>query len=554
MEFVTDSTAQSYERVPYPSLSYSQSHPDRLATLATLLGMDPPPVERCRVLALGCASGGNVIPMAARLPESEFLGIDLAGRQIDQGQAVVESLGLTNIRLQQMDILEVTPELGQFDYVIAHGVYSWVPEPVREKLFEIGRQNLAPNGVAYVSYNTYPGWHMLNIVRDMMLYHTRDLDEPQERAAQAREMLDFLTGAVPAESSAYGSFIKMYADLLEDKLEGAGRPEHDAFLLHDELEDVNDPVYFHQFAEQAARHQLQYLAEAEFRKMVDSNFPPQVSKMLLGMAGDLVELEQYMDFLRNRSFRQSLLCHEGVTLNRKLKPARVMRLFASSCAEPVTEGEPDLRSDAVVKFRGADGAVLSIDHPLTKAAMRYLNERWPQAVPFDELVSDARQRLASDTGGPSERADEVDAEIDTEIDTEIDAQILGANLLKAYSYSAKLVSLHAYAPPVARTVSEQPEASPVARFQAQTSPIVTNMRHERVTLDGFNRYLLLQLDGTRDRAALLRRFLEGPVADGVLKVQRDGQPVKKPAAVERLLEEALERNLRGLAQTALLVR
>jgi methyltransferase-like protein len=94
----------------------------------------------------------------------------------------------------------------------------------------------------------------------------------------------------------------------------------------------------------------------------------------------------------------------------------------------------------------------------------------------------------------------------------------------------------------------------VARFQAQTSPIVTNMRHERVTLDGFNRYLLLQLDGTRDRAALLQRFLEGPVADGVLKVQRDGQPVKKPAAVERLLEEALERNLRGLAQTALLVR
>lgn len=541
MEFVTDSTAQSYERVPYPSLSYSQSHPDRLATLATLLGMEPPPVDRCRVLALGCASGGNVIPMAARLLESEFLGIDLAERQIAQGQEVVEALELTNISLKRMDILDVTPELGQFDYVIAHGVYSWVPEPVRDKLFEICRQNLSPNGVAYVSYNTYPGWHMLNIVRDMMLYHTRDLDEPQERAAQARGLLDFLTDSIPTETSAYGSFIKMYAELLEDKLEGAGRPEHDAFLLHDELEDVNEPVYFHQFAEQATRHRLQYLGEAEFRKMVDRNFPPQVSEALCGMAGDLVELEQYMDFLRNRSFRQTLLCHEDVVLSRKLKPDRLKRLFVSSCAEAVTEGEPNVRSDAVVKFRASDGAVLSIDHPLTKAAMRYLNERWPRAVPFDELVDGARRRLAGDEGVSSEQAD-------------VDAQILGANLLRAYSYSGKLVSLHAHAPSVAREVSERPQASPVARFQAQVSPIVTNMRHERVNLDGFNRYLLRQLDGTRDRAALLRRFLEGPVADGVLRVQRDGRPVEEPEAVERLLEEALERNLHGLAQTALLVR
>ncbi len=545
MEFVTDSTAQSYEQVPYPSLSYSQSHPDRLATLATLLGMEPPPVERCRVLALGCASGGNVIPMAARLPESEFLGLDLVGRQIEQGQKVIGSLGLTNICLKQMDILDVTPALGQFDYVIAHGVYSWVPEPVREKLFEVCRQNLAPNGVAYVSYNTYPGWHMLNIVRDMMLYHTRNLDEPQERAARARELLDFLTDAIPVETSAYGSFIGMYADLLEDKLEGAGRPEHDAFLLHDELEDVNDPVYFHQFAEQAARYRLQYLAEAEFRKMVDTNFPPQVSETLVGMAGDLVELEQYMDFLRNRSFRQSLLCHADVTLSRKLKPARVMHLFVASDAEPVTEGEPDVRSDAVTKFRASDGAVLSIDHPLTKAAMCYLSAHWPQTVPFDALVDAARRRLGGERGVSAEQAD---------VDAEVDAQILGANLLKAYSYSARLVSLHTYALPVTREVSDRPTASPVARLQAQVGSIVTNMRHERVTLDGFNRYLLRQLDGTRDRAALLATFLEGPVAEGMLKVRQDGRPVEETDQIERLLEEALERNLRGLAQTALLVR
>ena len=100
MEAVTDKLTQSvYDQVPYPSLSYSQSHPDRLATVATLLGMSPTPVNRCRVLELGCASGGNLIPMAYGLPESDFVGIDNSARQIAEGQAMVKTLGLKNVTL-----------------------------------------------------------------------------------------------------------------------------------------------------------------------------------------------------------------------------------------------------------------------------------------------------------------------------------------------------------------------------------------------------------------------------------------------------------------------
>src|SRR5262245_46429032 len=82
----------SYDEIPYESHPYPQSHPERLATVATLFGMTPPPIEACRVLELGCAAGGNLIPMAQTLPGSTFLGIELSARQADEGRATIEAL------------------------------------------------------------------------------------------------------------------------------------------------------------------------------------------------------------------------------------------------------------------------------------------------------------------------------------------------------------------------------------------------------------------------------------------------------------------------------
>ena len=161
----------SYDEVPYKSFPFPQSHPDRLATVATLFGMTPPPVEHCRVLELGCSSGGNLIPLAEQLPESRLVGIDASQRQIADGQETVRALGLTNIDLQQRDIASVRPEFGEFDYIIAHGVFSWVPNAVQDCILEICARNLAPQGIAYVSYNTYPGWHM-DFVRNRMFRQT----------------------------------------------------------------------------------------------------------------------------------------------------------------------------------------------------------------------------------------------------------------------------------------------------------------------------------------------------------------------------------------------
>jgi methyltransferase-like protein len=325
----------------------------------------------------------------------------------------------------------------------------------------------------------------------------------------------------------------MYAGFLDGKLEEA-RPRSDALLLHDELEEINEPVYFYQFAERAEQHGLQYLAD--FHHRGGGELSPEVSQKLRGMAQTHIDLEQYLDFVQNRTFRQTLLCHKGIEPDRSIGPDRVMGFYIASRAQS-EEHDPDIHSVSVTKFRGHDGAVLSTDHPVTKAAMLCLAEIWPRSSSFGDLLSAARSRLGQ---GPAlNRAAD-----------DIDVQVLGANLLSAYGYSESLVELHVHAPNIVLHPGERPVASAVVRLQAQDSDRVTNLRHERVTLDGFDRYLLQHLDGSRDRKALVDLLLRGPVAEGILTVQQDGQRVKD---MRGLLAEELETRLAWLARAGLFV-
>ena len=165
-------THKDYDEVPYESHPFAQTHPERLFTVGTLFGMRPTPVQKCRVLELGCAAGGNLIPMADYLPGSEFIGVDLSEKQIAEGAALVKQFGQKNLTLKHASITDVTPDYGQFDYIICHGVFSWVPDNVRDKILAIAQRQLTPNGILYVSYNTYPGWHMRGMIRDMMRFHS----------------------------------------------------------------------------------------------------------------------------------------------------------------------------------------------------------------------------------------------------------------------------------------------------------------------------------------------------------------------------------------------
>ena len=324
------SPPDTYDDVPYDSYPFRRTHPDTLAVIATLFGMTPPAVDRCRVLELGCAGGGNLIPMALGLPGSQFVGIDLSRRQIADGLRVVEAVGLSNIELKPFNVMDIDAGFGRFDYIIAHGLFSWVPDAVQEKILAACAEHLSPNGVAFISYNTYPGWHQPGMVREMMAYHARQFAEPLDKVQQARGLLAFLCNAV-GPNSVYGQILAQEHGILKDRL--------DSYLYHEYLEPENKPLYFHEFVERAAAHRLQYLGETNLREMLLSEFPTRVQQALQPLATSRIELEQYIDFLRDRRFRHTLLCHADVRVQPRLTPDVMPAFHLTSLAVPVPPAE-----------------------------------------------------------------------------------------------------------------------------------------------------------------------------------------------------------------------
>lgn len=512
----------AYDAVPYPSGAFDQTHPRRLATVASLFGLSAPPIAAARVLELGCASGGNLLPMALELPGARFLGVDLSARQIAEGQRWIERLGLTNVRLAHGDILhleqlaqlEHLEHLGPFDYIIAHGVFSWVPEPVQEKLLERCGALLAPDGVAYISYATYPGCHIRRVTRDLMRFHTRAIPDtdPPARAAQARAVLGFAANAVPKATA-------LWSGLLQGELARILKLS-DELLLHDDLSDLNEPIYFHEFIARASRHGLKYLGEALFSDMQDHLYRPEVRDMLR-QSGDRIVHEQYLDFLNCRAFRQTLLCREGTPLRLTLGPEDIMRYHVHGRGAPVSTAM-DLRSEEPARFKNPAGVVVGMGLPLAKAALVHLWERAPQPLPFEAVLAGARARLGREGEASREEALE-----------------LGEALLAAYS--GDMVELCREPPRPAWEPGERPAASPLARLQAMEGTRVTSLLHQNVVLDEPFAHAVVQLlDGTRDRAALIEA-LAARVAEGRLTIEGealDGDEAAR-AAVEARLSAAL---------------
>ena len=524
----------SYDEMPYPSYPMGQTHPDHLAVVATLLGMTPAPIERCRVLELGCAAGGNLIPLALNHPQSQFIGVDLSIEQIQQGQKLVAALGLTNIALRHASILDVDDSYGAFDYITSHGVYSWVPAKVQEKMLAICAALLAPQGVGYISYNTYPGWHMRGMIRDMMYYHVSRFppESPASRVARARSLLSFLVRSVPEENTPYSLLLREQLNLLQQ--------HSDAYLFHEHLEEYNGPIYFREFCDQLSAHGLRYLGESEFRVMVAStSFPAAVQQELDDLAPHLIEREQYMDFLRNRSFRQTLFCHQNVKPRYEIRGEQLTAFHIASPARPV-ENNRDLTPEVEVEFRGSGSATLTSGTPIVKAMLQCLGEAWPQFVAFEELRIQARTRA----GGPAPTDPELAAQ---------DRLTMSKSLLTAYATADKSLVELAIRPPVFTTaVSERPLAYQLARLQTADGYQVTNLRHETCNLSHFDREILPLLDGTRDRAALLTAVLDKFHA-GVLKIEQDDKPVTDDERATPILNDVLAQELPRLARSALLV-
>jgi len=512
----------SYDAVPYQSNFQPQMHPDRMATLAALLGMKPAAVENCRYLELGCGEGDNLIGFAHSLPESEFVGIDLSARQIETANRAVEELALKNVKFIHLDVMRLNrEEYGQFDFIAAHGFFSWVPDSVRRKVLALYREMLAPNAVGYLSYNVLPGGYLRQMMRDMMLYHTREEPLSLAKVEKGLSVLGFLRDSTQ-KNDYYQTILKNEINFVLN---------HDApNVLHDEMGDINQPFYFHEFVKLAHENDLQYLSESEYYQVPLNEYPPQTRQTLDSFGDDLVRREQYADFLLCRRFRQTLLCRADATLNRNVEPDKLREFYIASAIGPADK-TAELETNKIEKFRFPNGAVVELDHPLTKVALAHLGSIWTDSINFDDLVNLARRRLENH-GVVIE-------------DWEKTLNITCSILLELHKHST--VELHVHQPKFARQASEFPRISALARWQLSRGDKVTTLNNTQVKIDdSFFRHLLPLLDGTRNKLDL-KKELRKKISAGKFS------DVGEKSALLRELPVMLRENLAQTAKLGLLV-
>jgi hypothetical protein len=455
----------SYRRNPYPSFIHPLTHPDRIATVARLSGMTTPNVRTARVLEVGTGDGLNLLSIAATLPDAECVGFDIEPEGIGRGRERLAAAGLGNARLEVADLMAGAVGIeGQFDYIIAHGVFAWVPEPVALALLALIADRLSPTGVAFVSFNALPGSFPNMALRDPMLRAAGDATEPEERLQRAGALLQ--TMAEPRNTD--GPIQKALRGMARDRLNSDMR-----VMLHDELSATWNPWRLGDVLDHARRHGLTYLGDASYEQIMEGMLidqqpaPPAVIQSFVE-ARACAE-----DDLTLRSFRRLLLTREGVEPRRHFDPRAVETLYAASYAEEV---EPEQFAVGARKIR--------CDHPPLRDALRRLIAASPERVPVQELGLDDVYLRA----------------------------LVGL-------FDFEMLSLHTVPGTCAIEVPERPTASPLARAMvAEGMDWAATLDHRIVALDAGAKEVLTVLDGSADRAAMFAQ-LDAREFDGAAAVE-----------------------------------
>jgi SAM-dependent methyltransferase len=432
----------AYDRLPYTDHAFAETHPDRLAVVARLSGWEPPELGGARILELGCGRGGNLLPMATSLPGASLLGIDRSGRQLDEAARIAREAGVGNVRFERADVESYPSGSDRFDYVVCHGVCSWVPAQTRRALLALVGRSLAPGGIAYVSFNVLPGWYEKLAARDWLRMFPAD---------DARASLAWLREAVSPELADY----RRRLDTVASRIGEAGP----AYATHEYLAEEQHPQHVTSFLAEARDAGLEYLGDAIPSHAAIELLPESVAQRAESL--EVAQVQQLVDFVRATAFRRTLLVRSedagarGWRWPLRLQSRAVGGLRVASRLVPHA---PTGTSAASERFDGPNGSVLVSD-PKTRRALRRLAEVAPRPLPFAQVASDELFDLWLSTGG---------------------------------------IDFHAHEPSLGDGLSARPEACPVARWHAVHGGTITNRWHQEVVLaDPLLRRVLSMLDGTR---------------------------------------------------------
>jgi SAM-dependent methyltransferase len=441
--------ADSYDRVPYTSHAYAESHPGRLGVVARLSGFTPPDLAGARVLEVGCGRGGNLLAMALSMPDASFVGIERSVRQAAEARSLGERLGVGNVAIRTQSFERTD---GTFDYVIAHGLCSWIPADDRRQLLRKMELWLSPGGVGYVSFNVLPGWYERLAARDWL----RQQAEGEGRGGLSESALASLRWLREAVSPELAGYREQLA-----RVEARLRETSTAYVAHEYLEGENHPQLVSDFLGEATAAGLAYLGDAIPSVVAVETLPEAVQVAVEKL--DALGAQQLVDFVRDTAFRRALLVRRdtceatGWRWSPRLDPEAVRALRVASRLRPtLDEG----------LFTGPGGSVQIAKH-VTRSALRQLAEAAPRALPFAELAPDAAS---------------------TELATELTDLWL----------SIDGIDLYLHDPPFTKAVSAHPRACPLARWQVVRGEPITNRWHQEVRLpEPAVRAVLARADGTR---------------------------------------------------------
>ena len=310
-----DKVHELYESRNYPPMSHPLADPAVSAVAARMGGLLAPVPRQARILEIGCSTGHHLIPLALRWPESRCTGIDLSERAIKDARSRATAAGCGNIIFSAVDLRGYQPEGGPFDYIIAHGFFSWVPDDVKAVLLEFCRSNLSPSGVAIISFNVESGWR----ARFPVIQKVRAIQ--QAGGGDVVAALKILKETVRCSESEL--------TVIDDML-----AKGSAILPFDDFAPVNDPWALDRFTRAAARAGLRWLGESDPGENVPVNLSVARVQEIKRSASDPLGFQMAMDEAAGRTFRSGLLCRDDAPVS-ELSPEILAEFCLRSGSVPV---------------------------------------------------------------------------------------------------------------------------------------------------------------------------------------------------------------------------
>ena len=516
----------SYDTMPYPHHAFGHISPEHLESIGTVFEISPAKASTARVLELGCGSGLNSVAFASRHPKAKVIGVDLSKVQIEHGKKYITALKLDNIELKAMSIMDIDKSFGEFDYIICHGVFSWVPAEVQKKILEVINAHLAPNGMSLVSYNALPGWNIAQTFRDMMQYHSDMFVSDQDKLLQAGAFVQFIDGALAESNTPYSKFLRQEAEIVASQAP--------SYIKHEYLDKGNSHFYFSDFANSAAQHGLAYLGDTSLSSMYLGNLPEKAFEKLKAV-GNIVAVEQYMDFITNRRFRNTILCKANTKINRNVSPNIFEKLNITAQIIPATNiAKVNFEDDKESLSFTMDGSGTNFNttSAILKATFYTFAEHRGKLLSINELSKEVASKL------PKFKLEEITAAIKSQL-----VQILFKGLIE----------IRATAPASIDKISAKPATSKIARYEISAGEHnITNEYSNSIPVNLVQKLVIFYANGENTLAQIIDLVLSH-VTKGELTLNTNDKPVSDKSEQHKIIEATVKNTLEVLKNNYYLV-